>query len=694
MIGLDFETYSDVDLFTHGLRRYTASPNFQPLLAAVKTHGQETVVIDFAADYEHALAELYGQVVLPVMNMGERIVAHNAGFEREVLRAIGYDLPADAFVDSAVLARAHGAGGSLEAAASQLLGKDKLESGKELIKLFSVGDGPFDTGIAKLYDDDWEDFKHYCAVDAELSLRLYQVLTAIKPMDQEERYAALTLEMNSVGWPVDMSLVECMHAVVYANTAQLESDFLDDIGDSTFNLRSHKQKSEFCRERGVNMPGFDEKNVAKYLPRVIQKRDAEKNKAKEQGYDEVAYLLETLQYMGGSSTSKLDKLIDTVHDGRLYDNYLHIGAGATYRTTGRGVQMQNLPRLNGGGDDVSELMMDRDWTNSKIAHNLRQVFRASHLDGRLIVGDFKSVESRGLAWQAGEQWKLDAYAKGLDIYTMQAVKKYSVAYEDITKPQRTFGKVGELACGYGAGPGAVRGFAEGMGVTLTEAEAIELVKDWREHDPETVKYWHDLDAVLKRAIILGHDQVYTPTDYIEVFMRPVAAPPSLVKQTGDTKLLSIWYGIKLRDASHALFSRVIHGVHIDGRNVGYYKPTSRKTGDLWVNQFTDPKTGFRRKYTIYGGKLAGLLTQSLCRELFFLSLEDFHQQLAAVNNVRIIGQFHDEIVVEWSPEPLGEGAVSLNLSETEQLLGTSMEMNWLPEFPLEAEIHSAYRYIK
>ena len=64
-------------------------------------------------------------------------------------------------------------------------------------------------------------------------------------------------------------------------------------------------------------------------------------------------LLETKQVMGGSSLKKLQTMIDTSARTRLHDQYLHCGAGATYRTTGRGVQMQNLKRLNGEGDDMS-----------------------------------------------------------------------------------------------------------------------------------------------------------------------------------------------------------------------------------------------------------------------------------------------------------------------------------------------------
>ena len=54
-----------------------------------------------------------------------------------------------------------------------------------------------------------------------------------------------------------------------------------------------------------------------------------------------------------------------------------------------------------------------------------------------------------------------------------------------------------------------------------------------------------------------------------------------------------------------LFTRVIHGAHMKGRNVGYWKPSERKTGDLWVDVFTNPKTKQVQPYTVYGGKLAG-----------------------------------------------------------------------------------------
>ena len=133
IIGLDFETYSFTDLIVHGLDNYTHDEYFTPLIAC--THGPKVGQrqrFDFIADYNGARSAL-------IEALGDNtIAAHNAGFEQAVLEQLGIDVPSNQFVDTAVLARAAGAAGKLEAAAPQLMGTDKLETGLTLIKLFSI----------------------------------------------------------------------------------------------------------------------------------------------------------------------------------------------------------------------------------------------------------------------------------------------------------------------------------------------------------------------------------------------------------------------------------------------------------------------------------------------------------------------------------------------------------------------------
>ena len=64
-------------------------------------------------------------------------------------------------------------------------------------------------------------------------------------------------------------------------------------------------------------------------------------------------------------------------------------------------------------------------------------------------------------------------------------------------------------------------------------------------------------------------------------------------------------------------------------------------------------------------------------------------------NVKLIGQFHDEIVLEWTPiESVGKtwGAVSLEyaVKKLEQLMSTSPVL----DFPLAAEVKYDHRYTK
>lgn len=690
-IGLDFETYGAVDLPTHGLDRYVSDKSFTPLLACVAYPSGVSRVFDFTEDFEHTVEQLRNVFALKM------VCAHNAGFEQRVLAAIGIDLPSDRFVDSAVVARAAGAGSRLEAAAPQLLGIDKMESGVNLIKLFSLpgwlqeenGTPWFDSKIKELNPHAWQEFTDYCVLDAQLSLRLVQTfgdyLTA-----EEHEFMAVTMDMNRTGWCVDVPVVEEMQRRYLENQEQALFEFRFHHDADELNLNSLPQMKAWCQELGVKATSFDEKNVAKLLDRVSSKlEDPNLADTKRAQYTAVKNLLVTKQILGGSSLKKLQVILDTATmqpDGtyRLRDQYLHAGAGQSLRTSGRSVQMQNLKRLSEPAN-MSELNdPGSDWDNTKLAENLRQVFTASHPQGRLVVGDFSSVESRGLAYLAGEEWKLDSYRQGKDLYKVLASKIYSVPYDQVTKVQRQTGKVGELSCGYQAGPTAVVSFAEGMGVPMTESEATVLVRDWRDANPAIVELWDKLDDGLRLALLQARASVRLAHGmYALIEQRPT--PRSLLDQHPGAQTLMLTL---LTEQGQVFLRRTFNGCYQRSRNVCYYKPSDRKTGDLWASHYTDPKTKQVRFYDLYGGKLAGILTQSFCREIFFRSLVQVCDWAENYDNVRVVGQFHDEIVLDWSP-----GAVDLD--DTKQALAAFMSNPGpISRFPLDADVKDDYRYTK
>lgn len=696
LIGLDFETYGAVNLPKHGLFQYTEHETFTPLLGAVAfpdTTGSQatsyTMRYDFVSDKRASRNDLKNAI-------GSRMIcAHNAIFEYAVLDSINLCYSPERFIDSAVVARAAGAGAHLEAAAPQLLNVPKLDAGKHLMRLFSIpkdGQWEFDPQVVADNPFDWIKYGEYCETDADLALRIVMnFLDWLTP--QELDFAAITMEMNLVGWPVDIDIVEEMQRRYLENQEVALAEFTKMYGE--VNLNSLKQMKEFCQARGIKATSFDEAHVAKLLARIEDKlATATLTPGVIQNYTDVIDLLHTKQVLGGSSLKKLQVALDTaapVNGGsafRMKDQYVHCGAGQSLRTTGRSLQLQNLKRLTEPAV-MEELLEDPDveWDNTKLAVNLRQIFAASEKNGFLIVGDFKSVENQGLAWVAGETWKADAFRQGLDLYKVAASRQFGIEYAAVTKDQRQFGKVGELSCGYQAGGGAVQDFAAKMGVTMTEGEAAKLVYDWRDANPRIVHLWEQLDEMLHKIVEHGstYQRLMLP-DGLLLSMQKVLTPASLLAQHpgADSVMLSVAHN----DGSF-LMKRVFHGCYIRGRNVCFYKPSDRKTGDLWKNSYINPKTKQRTFYQIYGGKLAGILTQSLCREIFFNVLVDVRKWCkGTVGHVSLIGQFHDEIVLDWKPG-------SVTLEHTEDILRASMSNpGRLTTFPLGADVKHDYRYTK
>ena len=702
MVGLDFETYGAVDLPKHGLARYLADKSFQVLLASVTEQNDYGVYLpvryDFVADHVASVNEL--ELALA----GKKIVAHNAPFEQAVLATLGINVPSSQFIDSAVVARAAGAGSKLEAAAPQLLGVDKLESGKNLMRLFSMpgkyqeqNDSPlFDSAVVYDNVDEWLEYGKYCDLDSELGLRL--VHSYMHWLTEDEwKFMAVTMDMNQRGWPVDVDLVREMNVRYLENQAVALEDFRVTHQAQDLNLNSLKQLKEWCLERGIKANSFDEKNTARLLERIKAKLESMPvTDPKREGYWQVHELLTTKQILGGSSLKKLLVILNTAveESGQwwLKDQYLHVGAGQTLRTTGRSVQMQNLKRL---GEDVADMATvfdpDAEWDNDALAANIRQAFKASHVDGRLIVGDFSSVEARGLAWLAGSSWKLDAFRLGSDMYKVAAAKQFSVAYDDVTKPQRQFGKVGELSCGYQAGGGAVKDFAEKMGVELSEAEANDLVFNWRQANPEIVNFWAELDTMLRRIVErISTQEAKRLPDGFRLVLEPVDTPGSLEDQVGGPRKVQSIGMYVFAPTGEPFLMRYFHGCYVRGNSICYFKPSDRKTGDLWRATYTNPKTKQEQFHSIYGGKLSGILTQSFCRELFMRVLRRVHEWCEQYPSVNLIGQFHDEIVLDWKPL---KGGVHLDVAK--RALEDRMSNPGLAKtFPLAAEVKDDYRYTK
>jgi hypothetical protein len=214
--------------------------------------------------------------------------------------------------------------------------------------------------------------------------------------------------------------------------------------------------------------------------------------------------------------------------------------------------------------------------------------------------------------------------------------------------------------------------------------------DFRRTNPRTVEFWHALQAALEEAFEVGVSHVVLP--HGKIAMATTETIDSLLHQEKGRKLKSLMINVQLPGGEDGVrFKRIFHGLYRDGNNFSYFRPSERKTGDLWVPDYTDPKTGLKKRYSLYGGKLAGVLTQSLCRQIFMDGMMNTYLAFLPSNNVTLVGQFHDELVLDVSPAgsvlhaPLEEAVAKL-----ERIMSTTV----LPDFPLDCEVKWDYRYTK
>lgn len=496
-LSIDLETYSSVDLGKSGVYKYAESEDFEILLFAYSIDDGEVKVVDLAS------GEIIPEEILAALS-DESVEkwAFNANFERVCLsRFLGKRLKPQGWYCTMIWSAYMGLPLSLEKVGEVLkLDKQKMNEGKALIRYFSIPCKPTKTNGMRTRNlphhdlEKWSTFKEYNQRDVETEMEIKKKLSAFPmPQSEWENYW-IDQNINDRGILIDESLVDS--AIKFDEILREEN--MDRAIELTGleNPNSPLQLKEWLNKKGLEIDSLAKKDVESAL------KNAE---------GDIKEVLELRQELSKSSVRKYDAMKNVKgKDNRARGLIQFYGANRTGRYSGRLIQVQNLRRNNLKDLDLARsLVKNRDYETMEILYDspadiLSQLIRTAFVpkEGtRFIISDFSAIEARVLAWLAGEQWVLDAFENGEDIYCRTASRMFGVPVEKhgVNGRLRQKGKIATLACGYQGALGALKAMG-GIEMGLSEDELQSIVDSWREANPNIVSLWWDIDSVVKRVV--------------------------------------------------------------------------------------------------------------------------------------------------------------------------------------------------
>ena len=606
-LQIDIETYSDVDLVNCGVYRYVEG-DFHILLFAYAFDDDEVQCIDLACG-----EQLPQEVVDAIHDSSIIKAAWNAQFERICLsKYFDTQLSPDDWQCSMVWAASLSLPLKLKYAALALkTGEQKDDVGERLIRYFSIpcrptkSNGGRTRNLPEHAPEDWALFKSYCIQDVRTERDIRYRLEKFPLMPQEWNYYHMDQRINDRGVMIDKELVQQAIICDMALSETMTKRAYELTGLE--NPNSVSQLKAWLDERGIEVESLGKKDVSTLIA------DLDKHSIDTEALDMMKLRLQ----MAKSSVKKYqaaERYICT--DGRAHGLFQFSGANRTQRWAGRGIQLQNLPQnhiatLDEARDLVKmgcfDIIAAMYGNTPDILSQLIRTMLIPKLGCEFIVADFSAIEARVLAWLAGEQWRLDAFQRGEDIYCASASQMFGVPVvkHGINGELRQKGKVAELACGYGGGAGALISMGA-LDMGLKEDELPDIISSWREANPEIVKFWY---AVEKAAV-------------------------DTIKDHTDRTIGRIGFQFSANTLWIVLPS---------GRRLAYIKPK------LQPNRFgrmavTYEGLGSNNKWIrmeTYSGKLTENITQATARDLLAEAM--WRMERAGLD---IVGHVHDEVILE------------------------------------------------
>lgn len=658
-LGIDIETYSSYDLSSCGVYRYTEAKDFTILLFGYSVDNGPVQCCDFASG-----EQLPEAIIDALQDPHVAKTAFNAAFERVCIsRYFGWPLlHPSSWYCTMVRAGYMGLPMSLDQCGEALqLTEKKLKQGRELIRFFSIPDKLGRQRKPTDAPDKWDMFKRYNIRDVEVEQQILAIVRKMEPAPFDRKLYIYDQLINDRGVMLDRRMAR--------NAERFDNEY------------KVRLMEEAKRVSGLRNPGSPTQ-IKEYLKVIcgidvksIDKRTLDDVSDKVKVFPKAVRLLELRREMAKTSNKKYTAMLDCVcTDGRIHGLLQFYGAVRTGRWAGRLVQVQNLPQNHLKNIDYARRLVkmgDLDDFLLKYANPtyvLSELIRTAFVakEGHIFhVCDFSAIEARVIAWLAGEDWVLNVFRQGGDIYCATASQMFGVPVEKHGQNAelRQKGKIAVLALGYGGGVRALEAMG-GSRLGLTADEEQEIVDKWRQANPRIVRLWRNVEEAAFSAIEDGE--------------KAKANRGLVFVHEAGMLTITLPSGRRICYPSARIGTEVKNGRE---KSIIEYKGILNSTAKLNPTSEEAPKPipGQWTTLRTYGGKLTENIVQAIARDILgWVILR------AEAEGLKVVFHVHDEIIVEASPEQ--------PLQDVEQLFSETIE--WCEELPLKGAGYSTPYYLK
>jgi DNA polymerase len=510
-------------------------------------------------------------------------------------------------------------------------------------------------GTIPLWDEDADKLKllyERCKLDV-ITTRAVWLSPKLKQLSEtERRYQLQDLAINGRGIRLDRAFATAARDLAINERIAIGLKLQELTHGTITSADQVKRFLEAINARGHSMTSLSKRAVAQVLAN------------KPDGY--VAQLLELRRTAARASVNKYKRMLAYAPpiDDRMRGTWRMYG-GAPGRWSGLGPQLQNLKK-NESGLPLSVVDSIRSGDRSGIAQygnplpllgDLSRAALCAKAGFELKSGDLSAIESVTLAFLAGEQWKLDAYATfqrtgdvQLEPYRVIARKMlHKPPDAEIGGPERQLGKGGELSAGFGGSVGAWRRIVPND--TRDDAEIKTIIGQWRAAHPATCRFWKDLSRAIRVAIKTGQP----------ILVAPAPQPPIVAAFAGGNLTLTLPSGRAITYPQ----ARLVPGKFEDG--------------DPDV-EFFDNARGQWKPYRGWFGTFIENVVQGCARDLLAAAIDRFESR-----GIEVVAHCHDEVTVEV---PIGA------LSDADFLAILLEAPAWAAGMPIGGKVHSGLHYLE